>query len=154
MADAGWYLRFVRRKLADHDPQKLNKLDNYEEKWTDDDLLIALETALMTFNDTPPETPWYCLENFPWPSLLIKGAVIEALFQAAANDTKNKLQYSDAGLTVAEQVAAQDYLVLANQLAPEYREMVIRTKGTIIPRSPGAGFIVISSPFDFSGCVE
>lgn len=146
MATLDWYVRRVRRQLDDHDPERLNPVDGYQEKWTDDDLMQAVEDALLEINDTPPETA-HTVESFSWTSVLVKGAVIAALRQAAIRDTKNRLSTNDAGLTVASGDNASMYLTLVQHLMPEYQRLVLKIKGTAIPRKPGSGFVVISSPY-------
>lgn len=146
MATLDWYVGRVRRQLDDHDPEKLNFVDGFQEKWTDDDLRAAVEDALLEIDDTPPET-CYTVETFPWTSVLVKGAVIAALRQAAIRDTKNRLQTNDAGLTAASGDNTSLYLTIVQHLMPEYQRLVLKVKGTTIPRHPGSGFFVVSSPY-------
>jgi hypothetical protein len=87
----------LRGYLRDH--AHLNRLIGDEET-SDRFLAWALVDALDDINNTPPPL-YYGLENFPWPGLLIRGAMVTVLESVGLLQTRNQLSYSDGGIHVS-----------------------------------------------------
>ena len=87
----------LRGYLRDH--PELNRLLKDEE--TGDRMLAwALIDALDDINNTPPPLT-YALASFPYPHLLIRGALITVLESVGLLQTRNQLSYSDGGIQVS-----------------------------------------------------
>jgi len=118
----------LRKFLRDID--ELNKLLEGKES-TDSQLRMAIEDALDDWNTTPPLLTPVTLENHPAPRLLLRGAAIEVLMSAGIFYSRNRLNYSDGGITVAVFDRAQDYQAWANRFAQEYEAKKASTKKAI-----------------------
>lgn len=101
------YVSKLRRYLRDH--SELNRLIERGEELGDEDLEFALEMAIDEFNTTPPPIGEFTLSGFPSDSLLMRGAATFALESAGILQSRNRLDYSDDGLTVRVSDKAQDY---------------------------------------------
>lgn len=145
--DRDWYVQRIRRMLADHDPAR-NHLDGHKEHWSDDDLEMALDTALIEFNSLEPVTD-YPLEGFIWPVVLLYGGVYHALRQASVSELKNQLSYSDAGQMLQVHATSPQYEAVAAQIYAQWDRLARKAKATVVARSPGAGFIGIPSPYGY-----
>jgi hypothetical protein len=122
------YVGRLRKFLRDID--ELNKLLEGKES-SDSQLRMALEDALDDWNNTPPRLTPVTLENHPSPRLLIRGAAIEVLISAGIFYSRNRLNYSDGGITVAVYDRAQDYQAWANHFVNDYERKKIETKKAI-----------------------
>lgn len=87
----------LRNYLRDH--PSLNRLIGSEET-SDRFLAWALFDALDDINNTPPPLT-YSLATFPYPHLLIRGAVVTVLESVGILQTRNQLSYSDGGIQVS-----------------------------------------------------
>jgi len=87
----------LRIFLRDH--PSLNRLIKDEET-SDRFLAWALVDALDDINNSPPPLS-YTLDGFPYPHLLIRGAVITVLESVGILQTRNQLNYTDGGIRVS-----------------------------------------------------
>jgi len=111
------YVGRLRKFLRDID--ELNKLLDGKES-SDSQLRMAIEDALDDWNITPPLIANVTIENHPSRRLLIRGAAIEVLESAGIFYTRNRLNYSDGGITVSIFDKAQDYSSWANKFKADY----------------------------------
>lgn len=86
----------------------------------DDNLLVCLELALDEFNKFSMPPTNYGLENFPSYALLVYGTVIHALISEAMLQMRNRLNYTDGGITVATSDKAGDYMSAVQALRQMY----------------------------------
>jgi len=85
-------ISMVRAKLRDF--PELNRLIEGKET-SDREIALALAEAVDDFNTTPPLIESYTIENFPSPSLLVRGALINVLESVGLLQTRNQMSYSD-----------------------------------------------------------
>jgi hypothetical protein len=85
-------ISMVRTKLRDF--PELNRLIEGKET-SDREIALALAEAVDDFNTTPPLIESYTIENFPSPSLLVRGALINVLESVGLLQTRNQMSYSD-----------------------------------------------------------
>lgn len=90
------FIGTVRLYMRDY--SALNRLIAGEEH-SDRMIAWAIIDALDDFNTTPPMTN-YGLANFPSPSILLRGTVINLLQSIGLLMTRNHLTFSDGGLQV------------------------------------------------------
>jgi hypothetical protein len=96
----------LRKFLRDID--ELNKLLDRKES-SDSQLQMAIEDSLDDWNNTPPLLNVVTLDTHPSKRLLIRGAAIEVLTSAGILYSRNRLSYSDGGITVSVSDKAQEY---------------------------------------------
>lgn len=110
-------VRNVRDFLRDN--KALNALLDSEET---SDLLLRLYVgmALDDWNITPPLIGTVDITTHPAPSLLIWKTVQITLWSAAILQERNRLQYSDGGISVQTSDKAEMYLRMASQLDQVY----------------------------------
>jgi len=118
----------LRKFLRDID--ELNKLLDRKET-SDNQLELALDMALDDWNMTPP--PLYLVDytNFPSPNMLIRGATIQVLTSAGILYSRNKLDYSDGGITVRVSDQAQEYMAWLNMISNDYERKKLELKKAI-----------------------
>jgi hypothetical protein len=85
-------------------------------------LLVYLEMAIDDFNNATTPSTNYTLDNFPSYSVLVWGTVIQALMGESLLQIRNRLNYSDGGLTIATSDKAGDYAAAMQQLAVVYEQ--------------------------------
>lgn len=122
------YTQMLRKFLRDID--ELNKLLDRKET-SDNQLELALDMALDDWNMTPP--PLYLVDytNFPSPNMLIRGATIQVLTSAGILYSRNKLDYSDGGITVRVSDQAQEYMAWLNMISNDYERKKLELKKAI-----------------------
>jgi len=118
----------VRMFLRDH--QILNKLIKGNET-NDTQLRVHLEDALDDFNFTPPLLGKFTFDSIPSKRLLVRGAVIEALTSAGILQSRNRLNYSDGGITVQVSDKAQEYMAWLERLVVDYESKKTQLKKTL-----------------------
>lgn len=109
----------LRKFLRDID--ELNELLEGKES-SDSQLRMAIEDALDDWNTTPPLITKVTIENHPAPRLLLRGAAIEVLNSVGIFHSRNRLNYSDGGITVAVHDRAQDYQAWASRFKSDYEQ--------------------------------
>lgn len=94
------------------------------EESTDDELMLYLELAIDDFNNAHTPTTSYRLNNFPSLSILIWGTTIQALISESFLQIRNRLSYSDGGITVALSDKSADLANAAQGLIVKYERNV------------------------------
>ena len=92
------YRETLRAYLKDR--EALNRLLNYEQESTDDELDLYINMAVSFLNTIPPAVVVYGVDGFPLSALLIHQATIECLISNGIVNTRNELTYNNGGLTV------------------------------------------------------
>lgn len=118
----------LRKFLRDID--ELNKLLEGKES-SDSQLRMAVEDALDDWNHTPPLIATVTLEQHPSPRLLMRAAAIEVLTSAGIFYSRNRLSYSDGGITVSVYDKAQDYQAWIGQFINDYERKKLEIKKAI-----------------------
>lgn len=104
-------VREFTRDIASH-----NRLLRFEEEFTDAEIERAINKALAKFNGIPPRIGEYTLATFPDDSLIVDMATCQILKMTGLQKTRNTLNYSDGGLTVADTEKVGLYMNWANSL--------------------------------------
>jgi len=86
----------------------------------DENLLVCLEMALDEFNKFSMPPTNFGLEDFPSYALLVYGTTIHALISEAMLQMRNRLNYTDGGITVATSDKAGDYMSAVQALRAMY----------------------------------
>jgi len=115
----------LRRYLRDD--SVLNTLITGEES-SDEQLLDALDDSVDDWNTTPPPLAPIRLDTHPSRRLLIRGAAIEILGSAGILQSRNRLDYSDGGVTVRVSDKAPDYQAWAEKLINDYERKKLEFK--------------------------
>jgi len=92
---------------------------------------MAIEDSLDDWNTTPPPIPHVTYNSHPSRRLLIRGAVIEILESAGILMSRNRLDYSDGGVTVRVSDKAQDYSQWIDRFINRYEKKKYEIKKTI-----------------------
>ena len=77
-----------------------NRLLNFAQENTDDELDLYLNMSLGFLNVIPPYIGSYTFATFPIPLLLIHQATIECLISNGILNSRNDLTYNNGGITV------------------------------------------------------
>lgn len=77
-----------------------NRLLNFAQENTDDELDLYLNMSLGFLNTIPPILGTYTFATFPIPLLLIHQATIECLISNGIFNSRNDLTYNNGGITV------------------------------------------------------
>jgi hypothetical protein len=118
----------LRRFLRDD--ATLNTLISGEES-SDAQLMDALEDSVDDWNNTPPPLAHITLETHPSVRLLIRGAAIEILASAGILQSRNRLDYSDGGVTVRVSDKAPDYQAWITRMVNDYERKKLELKKTL-----------------------
>ena len=110
------------------DKRELNRLLDNDYETSQRQLELAVDMCLDDYNNTPPRLGVYTTDNFPWIYLLIIGSAVQVLKSAGIMHSRNHLNYSDGGLTVATDEQATYYVNWLNVLGQEYEEKKMRAK--------------------------
>ncbi len=119
----------VRIWLRDNDPEANNLLLDYE--YTPEEIRTAMTLAVDYYNDRPPYIKNYDYDKFPWRSQLLTGTAANLLFMAGHRFRRNALQYSNGGLSVADQEKYQQYDSAGARLWEEYKAWVVDHKRAV-----------------------
>ena len=114
--------KFVR------DSKELNRLFENEYENTDNQIESAIEWCIMDYNVTGPILDTVTLETFPNDYLLCLGSICYLLQSAAVGQSRNRINYSDGGISVNISDKAQDYIGLANMFTNDYERKKIEFK--------------------------
>lgn len=101
------------------DRPELNTLIGKEET-NDAGLSGAISDALDDWNNTPPFTINYTVDNFPFKSLLKIGAVIFVLKSVGILMSRNHLTYNDGGISIEKDEKTQLYQSWLDRFEPEW----------------------------------
>ena len=110
--DRSEYIERVRRYLKDN--SDYNRLVEGEE-FSDQDISDALDQAVADWNAIGRKTH-YKLESIPEPQSLIMLAVSHLLIMGGIRRERNRLPYSDGGVTVSPDEKLQTYSNAASLL--------------------------------------
>jgi len=94
------------------------------EESSDDELILYLELAIDDFNNAHTPRTNFGLANFPSFALLLWGTVIQALLSESILQIRNRLSYSDGGITVALSDKSPDLANAAQGLIVNYERKV------------------------------
>jgi|LAHU01.1.fsa_nt_gb hypothetical protein len=109
-------LREHIRDLALH-----NRLLRFTEEFTDAELERALNKALAGFNGLPPRAQTYSFTSFPDDSLIIDMATCQVLKMSGFQKTRNALNYSEGGTTIADTEKVGYYMQWVNMICTQAR---------------------------------
>jgi hypothetical protein len=118
LPDLGNIISRTRAYLRDY-PQN-NIILSYTQESSDSDIADALQRAVDTFNMTPPYNVNYTVATFPNDSLLVMGTVIEVLKSAEIKYARNRLPFSDAGVSIEFDDQTSLYNSIIQSLEGEY----------------------------------
>ena len=119
----------VRIWLRDNNPEANNLLLDYE--FTPEEIRQAMTLTVDHYNDQPPYIRNYDYDKFPWRSKLLEGTAANLLFMAAHRFRRNALQYSNGGLSVADQEKYQQYDAAGDKLWSSFKAWVIDHKRAV-----------------------
>jgi len=122
------YINMVYKFVRDSEP--LNKLLNFKKESDPETMALYVDMALDNFNTEPPQTS-FTFETFPSMNLLIKGAVIELLISNGLLQSRNRLNYSDGGISVQVSDKAGEYMQWINFLVQDYYRKLMKIKEEI-----------------------
>ena len=94
---------------------------------TNDQLQLALEMAIDDFNISGFPTS-YIVTDHPSERLLIRGAILELLTSAGIVQSRNKLSYQDAGLSIAIHDKAAEYSNWIQMIYADYERRKLHYK--------------------------
>lgn len=116
---------------------------------TGDSLIgLAADLAADDWNATPPFIGEVTVENHPSRYILFLGTLIQVLRSSGILQSRNNLNYSDGGLTVATSDKAPQYMAWINQWMNEYER---KKRSNKISRNAGSAYGGISSEYMFIG---
>lgn len=104
------------RDLAAH-----NRLLRFNEEFEDSEIERAINKALDLFNNMPPRGS-ATLADFPSDSLLVDMAICQLLKMSGFQKTRNSLNYSDAGTTIADTEKVGQYMNWINMLCRQSKQ--------------------------------
>ncbi len=82
------------------DNEALNRLIEFKEENTDDELDLYISLALSFANSIPPFLEIYTYGTFLLPNLIIHQAALECLISNGIVQSRNDLTYNNGGITV------------------------------------------------------
>lgn len=119
-------VKLIRAKLRDY--PELNRLVSGRET-SDREIAFAIMETIDDFNNTPPLIECFSLDNFPSPSLLIRGSLINILESVALLQTRNQMTYSDGqGVQVGTSDKAPMLMSWINLFSQQYESKKVRLK--------------------------
>lgn len=92
------YRTSLRAFIKDHAAK--NRLLEFVEENTDDELDLYINMALGFLNSIPPLIGSFTYGTFPIPSLVIHQATVECLISNGICNSRNELTYNNGGITV------------------------------------------------------
>jgi hypothetical protein len=107
------YKKALRTYIRDF--EFLNRLLDFKEENSDDGLELYLNMAIGYLNIVPPSVGSFGFANFPLPSLLIHQSAIEALVSNGILQSRNDVEYNNAGISLKVD-DRQRYLTSLNAL--------------------------------------
>lgn len=107
----------------------------------------AIRFTIGEWNETPPETNIYTLENFPYRTTLLFGVAAYLFAGQAAFQERNHLTYSSGGISVDDDNRMAAYSNLAQFFKGQFKELTLRQKSS---ENFAQGWRTINSPY-YSG---
>ena len=142
----------VRAKMRDY--PELNRLIDGRET-SDREIAFAIVEAIDDFNNTPPLIQRFTVENFPSPSLLIRGAIVNVLESVGLLQTRNQMSYSDGqGVQVSVSDKAPILMNWIQLFVNQYEQKKFRLKQALNLRGAlnGGGvpseYVLVNGIFD------
>lgn len=83
-------------------------------------LLVYVQMTIDDFNNASTPRTSFLFSNFPSFKILLLGTVIQALLSESLLQIRNRLNYSDGGLTISASDKAGDMLGVMQGLVQEY----------------------------------
>jgi len=137
-------LRAMLKDVPDEQFRSLNTLVEKQrgQRWSDELLLVYLQTAIADINAEPPFTA-YTLTGVPvsWHGCILTGAFIMTLMGEAVVQNGESFSYSDNGISLNINQAA-GYLSIAQAMLSAYATQKKNLKTAIRPHAAG----IIGSP--------
>jgi hypothetical protein len=131
----------IRMALRDSQVEN-NLLDSYE--FSADEVIFSVIRPVMEWNETPPDVRRFNCHTFPWRELWLKGIISYLLQTAVFHYTRNKLNASHGGLTVADKEKDREYQALASLFRDEWlrglRAKKVEINIGLVYRSLGSGY--------------
>jgi hypothetical protein len=134
----------LRDFIKDHDV--LNRLIEFREENSSNELDMYIHMALGFLNSTPPMIQSYTISTFPLPSLLIHQASIECLISNGIVMTRNDLAYNNGGINVKISDGTRYLQQLQTLYAVADKEIDVLTK-IKIAININAGWGGVASPY-------
>lgn len=144
------YIDHFRLRIQDYNPET-NILIGKMLRYCDDEVVMYLNTALMDLNSGYPRTE-FTMFNFQWllnPSVVIDGAIIFSLVAEGILQTRNQIDYSDSGLSIAMFNKSGLYQGWASMALQQYLMSKAQFKAAVIPTTNNSGFIGVNSEFGY-----
>ena len=144
------YVTMFRAFIKDND--YLNRLLKFEEENSDTELTMYLEMATGFLSSIPPFVyrPTLDDESFPFSSLIIHQAAIEALISNSIVQARNELTYNNGGITVKVDDGNRYMGLLQALWKMADREINYYTKW-LVAININAGFGGVGSPYQNLG---
>jgi hypothetical protein len=136
------YVRRFRSRVLDNNPLK-NVLNNYEEEFTENEIVGWVEESWYMINEAEPRTN-YRLDNFPKTALLLDGAMMKMMEAKGLLHLRNQLSYNDAGFSVNLDDKSGFYAQWLSQKATVFFQDLKTFKRSKVPRFRG-----VDSPMRF-----
>lgn len=130
------------------DDPNLNELLEGKES-TDGQLKGAIADSIDDWNTTQPSLAAIDIKNHPSARLLIRGAAIEILSSAAIYYERNRLPYTDGGISVDDKAKMQGYTTMISVLGDGPRGYEAKKVGLKKTQNIAAGFGGV--PSEYSG---
>ena len=117
----------VRMALMDTSAEANQLIDDLE--FSDTMIYHAVNRCIDEWNETPPELARrYTVNSFPYKEHLIKGAVGYLMESIAYRYTRNRMQYSAAGLSMDSSDKGPQYIQLANMARAAWKNFIAAKK--------------------------
>ena len=114
----------IRSFLNDY-PQTNRWLRDVE--FTPERITNAIKYVVDDWNETPPKTPSYTPDTFPYKTTLLYGVVSFLLSSEAISQERNHIAYQSGGVAVDENHSSA-YTQLSSQFLSKYKDLVERQK--------------------------
>lgn len=136
-------------RLYMRDFRQFNALIDDEE--TPDSIMdLCISLTVDDFNTTPPNTG-FDIVNFPSKYLLLIGTVIQVLRSAGILQSRNRLNYSDGGITVSTSDKAPEYQAWIDRMQREYEDKKKRLKRSLNAEAAYGGIFSEYSYVNYAG---
>lgn len=141
-----------RLMAADYDP-KLNILNMQKLSYSDEQIISFLQQCVDDLNIGVPPTKFSIFQFYTkgYIGLVVEGGVVFSLLSMGLLQTKNQVNYNDAGLSVNLFDKAGLYQSWYGVLMQDYLQKKQQFKSTVTASSANAGFIGIDSEFSYQG---
>jgi hypothetical protein len=132
------------------DKAELNALLPQTQESSDADISLSIDMAVSTFNTITPITGFYDVDTIPF-AILMYGTIIELLTSAGILQSRNELNYSDGGISVATSNKTGHYQSWIGSFVQKYMNMVQNYKRALNAEQAYGG---VSSMYSYVNTVE